>query len=112
MIDELESHAELFTEFPGRFVMTTNDVAAFTARAALAGVPVTRLGPVGGANLRIGSVVDLAVAGRRRPPRRRARSVARRGRLARRLQFVEHLVGHAQIAGPSESQLDVGLVVP
>ena len=62
VIDELESHAELFTEFPGRFVMTTNDVAAFTARAALAGVPVTRLGSVGGANLRIGTVVDLAVA--------------------------------------------------
>jgi phosphoribosylformylglycinamidine synthase len=60
-IAELESHAELFAEFPGRFVMATNDVAAFIARAELAGVPVLRLGTVGGEHLRIGSMVSLSV---------------------------------------------------
>jgi phosphoribosylformylglycinamidine synthase len=61
-VDELESHAELFTEFPGRFVMATSDVTAFLGRADLAGVPVTRLGTVGGKFLRIGSMVKLSVA--------------------------------------------------
>jgi len=61
-VDELESHGELFAEFPGRFVMATSDVAAFMARADLAGVPVVRLGAVGGTNLRIGSMVELSVA--------------------------------------------------
>lgn len=68
-IVELEGHAELFSEFPGRFVMTTNDVDAFVARADVAGVPVTHLGTVGGAVLRIGSMINLSVdevASRRR----------------------------------------------
>jgi hypothetical protein len=60
-VEELESHGELFSEFPGRFVMATNDVAAFTARAEVAGVPVARLGVVGGAALRIGSMIDVSV---------------------------------------------------
>jgi phosphoribosylformylglycinamidine synthase len=68
-IVELESHAELFAEFPGRFVMATNDVQSFIARAELAGVPVVPLGTVGGRTLRIGSMIELSVdevASRRR----------------------------------------------
>jgi phosphoribosylformylglycinamidine synthase len=58
---ELESHAELFAEFPGRFVMTTNDVEGFIARAARAGVAVEMVGTVGGTALAIGSSIDLDV---------------------------------------------------
>jgi phosphoribosylformylglycinamidine (FGAM) synthase-like enzyme len=68
-VEELEGHGELFSEFPGRFVMATNDVAAFQTRAELAGVPVARLGVVAGAELRIGSMINVAiddVASRRR----------------------------------------------
>jgi phosphoribosylformylglycinamidine (FGAM) synthase-like enzyme len=57
----LESHGELFTEFPGRFIMATNDLAAFVARADRDGVEVMRLGTVGGTQLRIGSMIDLGV---------------------------------------------------
>jgi phosphoribosylformylglycinamidine synthase len=60
-VRQLTSHGELFSEFPGRFVMATNNVEAFVARAGLAGVPVADLGAVGGATLRIGSVIDLNV---------------------------------------------------
>jgi len=66
---ELEGHAELFSEFPGRFVMATSDVEAFQARARSAGVPTSRLGTVGGESLRVGSMIDLPVtriAARRR----------------------------------------------
>jgi phosphoribosylformylglycinamidine synthase len=59
---ELEGHAELFSEFPGRFVMATNDVEAFQARARAAGVSTTKLGTVGGESLRVGSMIDLPVA--------------------------------------------------
>lgn len=62
VVEELENYAELFAEFPGRFVMATNDVAAFTKRASSVGVPVITLGTVGGERLRIGSSVDLSVA--------------------------------------------------
>jgi phosphoribosylformylglycinamidine (FGAM) synthase-like enzyme len=58
---ELESHAELFSEFPGRFVMATDDLEAFSARANRAGVPVVRLGTVGGPELRIGTMVEVSV---------------------------------------------------
>ena len=58
---ELEGHGELFSEFPGRFVMGTNDVDAFVARANLAGVTVTRLGVAGGSELRIGSLIAVSV---------------------------------------------------
>ncbi len=57
----LEGHAELFSEFPGRFVMATSDLAAFSARASRAGVAVVALGSVGGDRLRIGSEIDLSV---------------------------------------------------
>lgn len=61
-VAELERHAELFAEFPGRFVMATNDLEAFATRAQIAGVPVKKLGVVRGERLRIGSMVDLRVA--------------------------------------------------
>ena len=60
-VGELESHAELFSEFPGRFVMATNTLEAFLARADVAGVPVTHLGTVGGPDLRIGLMIDVSV---------------------------------------------------
>ena len=48
-------------EFPGRFVMATSDVAAFT-RAGRAGGRAGRAARrVGGDELRIGSMIDLAV---------------------------------------------------
>ena len=56
---ELAGHGELFSEFPGRFLVATDDVTAFEQRAG--SVPVTRLGTVGGRQLRIGSVIDLEV---------------------------------------------------
>ena len=58
---ELEGHAELFSEFPGRFVMATSDLGAFQARADAAGVSTTRLGTSGGERLRVGSMIDLSV---------------------------------------------------
>ncbi len=66
---ELTGHGELFSEFPGRFVMATGDVEAFIARVGAAGVAVATLGVVGGDRLRIGTMIDLAVgdiAARRR----------------------------------------------
>jgi phosphoribosylformylglycinamidine synthase len=58
---ELTSHAELFSEFPGRFVMATSDVEAFKARAAARAVDVVELGVIGGTRLTIGSKIDLPV---------------------------------------------------
>jgi len=60
-IEELDGHGELFSEFPGRFVMATNDLAAFSARAIGAGVPFAILGTAGGDRLTIGSAIDLSV---------------------------------------------------
>ena len=68
-VKELESHAELFSEFPGRFVMATSDVEAFSDRARIAGVPIFELGVATGNRLIIGSMIDLSVteiAARRR----------------------------------------------
>jgi phosphoribosylformylglycinamidine synthase len=61
-VGELESHGELFSEFPGRFVMATSDAAALLARAETASVPVARLGTCGSERLRIGSMIDLSVS--------------------------------------------------
>jgi phosphoribosylformylglycinamidine synthase len=60
--DELTSHGELFSEFPGRFVMATSDVVAFAQRAKDAGVEVSVLGTVGGDSLRIGSTINVSVS--------------------------------------------------
>jgi len=58
-IRELEHHAELFAEFPGRFVIATSNVEAFAARAHAVGVPLVELGYATGDRLVIGSVIDL-----------------------------------------------------
>ena len=60
-VDELEGHGELFSEFPGRFIVATKDPADFHLRAAATGVPVAVLGVVGGDRLTIGTTIDLAV---------------------------------------------------
>ena len=61
-IGELESHAELFSEFPGRFVMATSNVDEFVGRAERAGVATAVLGIAGGASLRIAGAIDLTVS--------------------------------------------------
>jgi phosphoribosylformylglycinamidine synthase II len=58
---ELAGHAELFSEFPGRFVMATNDADAFSERARAAGVATVTLGTIGGLRLRIADQIDLSV---------------------------------------------------
>ncbi|NNN01272.1 MAG: phosphoribosylformylglycinamidine synthase subunit PurL [Acidimicrobiaceae bacterium] len=59
LIEPSITHAELFSEFPGRFVMATSDFEAFEARAG--SVRLTRLGTVGGGRLVIGALIDLSV---------------------------------------------------
>ena len=61
-VAKLEGHAELFSEFPGRFVIATRDADAFVSRALTAGVPVTLLGTVGGSSVHLGGVVNIDVA--------------------------------------------------
>jgi phosphoribosylformylglycinamidine synthase len=61
-IDDLRGHGELFSEFPGRFVMATSDVSSFVGRANAARVPVVVLGTAGGDALTIGERILLAVA--------------------------------------------------
>ena len=53
---------ELFCEHPGRFVVTTNDVAALRTRASEAGVALSVLGTVGGTVLSIESLVETKVS--------------------------------------------------
>ena len=53
------SHAELFSEFPGRFIVATSDASSFEARAG--SVPVIRLGTVGGPRLVLGEWIDVSV---------------------------------------------------
>ena len=60
-VGALLGHGELFSEFPGRFVMTTDDVEAFSVRAQAAGVALARLGTIGGSRLRIAGAIDLSV---------------------------------------------------
>jgi len=59
---ELEQHGELFSEFPGRFIMATSNLDAFLARAQAFGVDATTLGVCEGDRLRVGSRIDLPVA--------------------------------------------------
>jgi phosphoribosylformylglycinamidine synthase len=60
-VGESVDPAELFSEFPGRFVMATSNPTAFAQRATDAGVPVTALGTVGGDELVISDLVRLSV---------------------------------------------------
>ena len=55
------SHGELFSEFPGRFLVATSNAAALLARAASAQVPAVQIGVVGAARLTIGSLIDLSL---------------------------------------------------
>ncbi len=59
---DLEGHAELFSEFPGRFVVTTSDLRAFSERARGAGVAIVHLGDVGGDRLVLANYVNLSVS--------------------------------------------------
>ena len=52
--------AELFSEFPGRYVVATDDPESLSARAAAAGVAVTVLGLAGGERFQVGPI-DVAV---------------------------------------------------
>ena len=60
-VAELDDFAELFSEFPGRFIVATGDLDAFATRAAAAGVPMVALGTCGGERLVIGATGDLSV---------------------------------------------------
>ncbi len=60
-VARLEGHAELFSEFPGRFVVATANAEVFVARAIDAGVPVTILGHVGGNTIRLGGLIELSL---------------------------------------------------
>ncbi len=62
VVSQVECFGELFSEFPGRFVVATDDPAAFAARAEAAGVATAVLGRAGGERLRLGAYVDLGVA--------------------------------------------------
>jgi phosphoribosylformylglycinamidine synthase len=53
--------AELFTELPSRFVVATGDPDELIRRATAQGIPAAALGPVGGARLTLGDLVDLPV---------------------------------------------------
>ena len=57
----LESVAEAFTEFPGRFLVATTDPAGLVAAAEAAGIPAVTLGMVGGDRLTIDDLIDLPV---------------------------------------------------
>ncbi len=59
-VDEV-SRDELFSEFPGRFILATRNPDAFVERASHAGVPVRRLGVAGGTSLRLGVQLRLGV---------------------------------------------------
>jgi phosphoribosylformylglycinamidine synthase len=61
-VHEFEAHAEYFSEFPGRFVMTTNDLDAFRARCEAAGVAIEQLGVIGGDTLAVGDSLSLSVS--------------------------------------------------
>jgi phosphoribosylformylglycinamidine synthase len=53
--------AELFSEFPGRYVMASRDAQALLERARVAGVAAEVIGHVGGDRLRVGEIdLDLA----------------------------------------------------
>jgi len=67
VVDEPVGHAELFSEFPGRFAVATRDFGALSTRCASAGVALVALGVVGGERLEVGDVdVEVSLIARRR----------------------------------------------
>jgi phosphoribosylformylglycinamidine (FGAM) synthase-like enzyme len=61
-VQDLSEHAELFSEFPGRFVMATSSLDAFLLRCDAAGVAAEVLGVVASDRLVIGEFIDLSVS--------------------------------------------------
>ena len=59
---KFEEAAELFTELPSRFVVTTADPGRLSTLAKRKGVPAAVLGRVGGLRLTLGTLVDLPVS--------------------------------------------------
>jgi len=57
----VSSHAELFSELPGRFIVATKDFAALEKRAKQSGVSVLALGSAVGDHLVIDDWIDLSV---------------------------------------------------
>ncbi len=61
------SDVELFSEFPGRYLLATSDPGGLLARARGAGVDAEVLGAVGGNRLRVGGIdLEVAIIARRR----------------------------------------------
>jgi phosphoribosylformylglycinamidine synthase subunit PurL len=58
---ELSDPAELFTELPSRFVVSTGAPDELCVRAAARGIPAAVLGRAGGDRFRLGDLVDLPV---------------------------------------------------
>jgi hypothetical protein len=54
--------AELFTELPSRFVMSTANPGRLCELAGRKGIPAAVLGRVGGLRLTLGKLVDLPVS--------------------------------------------------
>jgi phosphoribosylformylglycinamidine synthase subunit PurL len=61
-VQDFSVHAELFSEFPGRFVMATGRPDALRERCAAAGVAAKVLGSVMSDRLVIGEFIDLSVS--------------------------------------------------
>ena len=61
VVDAVTNVRELFSEFPGRFVVATTDPDALVGRAAAAGVSTTRLGSCEGVRVRVGSLITLSL---------------------------------------------------
>ncbi len=60
-VTRVDDRGELFSEFPGRFVVATNDAQALVARAEAAGVSAQIVGSVGGDRVAIGTFIDVSV---------------------------------------------------
>jgi phosphoribosylformylglycinamidine synthase len=60
-VPELDHFAELFSEFPGRFLVATFQPQLLARRARSAGVESVVLGVAGGNSLRLGSWIDLGI---------------------------------------------------
>jgi phosphoribosylformylglycinamidine synthase II len=58
----VDTHAQLFSESPGRVIVGTTDPHQILARAAASGVPARILGHPGGDRLVVEDLVDVAVA--------------------------------------------------
>ncbi|HXQ44811.1 MAG TPA: phosphoribosylformylglycinamidine synthase subunit PurL [Acidimicrobiales bacterium] len=62
VVEHVDSHAQLFSESPGRVVVGTTDPHEVLARAAASGIPARMLGRAGGERLVVDGLVDVSVA--------------------------------------------------